>query len=57
MVCFPQIPFLSTVRFSPEKNNVSMMLKKAALSKNSGDKLLWINIVYGVKIHNIMFIL
>ena len=40
-----------TVRISSEKNN------KAALAKNSADKFLWINIVDGVKIQDIMFIL
>ena len=34
-----------------------MTLKKAALAKDSAIKFLWIDIVYGVKIYDIMFIL
>ena len=33
-----------------------MTLKISALGKNSENKFSWINIVYGVKIHDIMFI-
>ena len=40
-----------------QKNFVSMTLKKAGSAKNSANKSLWINIVCGVHIHNIMCIL
>ena len=44
--------------FSLWKSYVSMTLKEAALTKNSENTFLWINIVYqGDKIQDIMFIL
>ena len=61
MFLFHKTPFLvATVSFFfffLQKNYDSMTLKKAASAKNSANKHLWINIVYGVKIQDTMFIL
>ena len=55
MFCFHKIPFF--VASFLLKKDVSMILKKTALAKNSANKILWKNIVDGAKIHDIMFIL
>ena len=57
MVCFHKIPFLQPQLDFLDKRYVSMTLKRAALATNSVNKFLWINIVNGVKIQDIMFIL
>ena len=39
-----------------KKSYVSLTLKKASLAKKSANKFLWINIAYGVKIHDILLL-
>ena len=57
MFCFHKIPFfVATVRFSLEKLRLEDV-EKSSFSKEFSKHILWIDIVYGVKIQDVEFIL